>query len=172
MKSSAKIWIRKLGDTCLCKFGDFADENTKLASSNEKLEAELIPLKQTEAKLETIAEKNGSNVNKLRDLVEENRKYQEKQKKLIKDDILQDMMEAVLDAERSEDGHFSDREIRMLLMRLKGLPAIEVNEDRFKAKLEKTRSIASVFETMRSIDNNKLPEDEQIFTITKVAEEP
>jgi hypothetical protein len=162
--------LRKVQNDLRHQVNGFADANMELSNNNGRLEEKLAPLKETEEKLASIAEKNGSNVNKLRDLVKENHKTQNEQKKLIKDDIVQDMMEAVLSSERSEDGHFSDREIRGLLIRLKGLPVISINEELLMAKLQKSRSISSVLDTMRTIGDDSVPDDERIFKINETGD--
>ena len=77
------------------------------------------------------------------------------------------MIGAVLDSEKSEDGHFSDKEIRMLAMRLNGLPAITVDKEKFMRKIEKQRSVNSVVSLMRTLHDKNIPEDERIFTIAE-----
>lgn len=159
--------LRKVQNDLRHKVNGFADANMELSNNTGRLEEKLAPLKETEQRLSSIAEKNGSTVNKLRDLVKENHKIQNEQKKLINDDIVQDMMEAVLNSERSEDGHFSDREIKRLVMRLKGLPAIIINEELLMAKLQKNRSISSVLDAMKTISDDSIPDDERIFKTTE-----
>jgi hypothetical protein len=130
--------------------------------SNTELEGELEPLKDTEAKLASIAEKNGTSMNTLRELVKENQKTLDGMSKRIKND-----MEAVLHAKRDEDGNFSDREVKILVLRLKGLPAIEVDEEKFAERASMTRSPSSVSDVMRTITDDTIPEDERIFTIVE-----
>jgi hypothetical protein len=142
-----------------------------MAKNNTRLEGELIPLKATEKKLAAIAENNGSNVNKLRDLVKENQKVQNEMKEDLKFGIVQDMMNCVLDADRSEDGHFDDREIRMLLMRLKGLPQIDIDDAKFTEMVKMTRSVTAVLDMIRSITDDSIPEEERVFRIS-ATEEP
>jgi hypothetical protein len=161
------VALRKVQNELRHKVNDFADLNVALGESNTKLEGELAPLKDTEAKLASIAEKNGASVNTLRELVKENQKTVDGMNKHIKEDVLQSMMEAVLNAERDEDGNFSDREIKMLVIRLKGLPAIEVDEDKFVGRASITRSLSSVFDMMRTITDDEIPEDERILTIVE-----
>jgi hypothetical protein len=84
----------------------------------------------------------------------------------LKFGVVQDMMGCVLDAERSEDGHFSDREIRMLLMRLKGLPMIEIDEAKFTEMVKTTRTLSSVLDMMGTISDDNIPEEERIFRIS------
>ena len=69
----------------------------------------------------------------------------------MKEDAIQDMMEVVLESGRDDDGHFSDVELKRLLLRLKNLPAIEVNQGKFMERAQMHRSISDVFAVMKTI---------------------
>jgi hypothetical protein len=147
------------------KVNDFARENMELKNNNTRLEGELVPLKESQVQLEKIAAKNGSDVKKLRALVKDNQTTLDAMNSALREDVIQDMMEAVLQSERSEDGHFDDQELKRLLLRLKGLPSIEVNEDRFMKRAQLHRSISDVFSLIKTITDDT-PEEERVFTIT------
>ena len=137
----------------------------ELKNNNTRLEGELVPLKESQVQLEKIAAKNGSDVKKLRALVKDNQTTLDAMNSALREDVIQDMMEAVLQSERSEDGHFDDQELKRLLLRLKGLPSIEVNEDRFMKRAQLHRSISDVFSLIKTITDDT-PEEERVFTIT------
>jgi hypothetical protein len=164
------IALRQVQNDLRHKVNDFADLNVQLRKNNTRLEAELVPLKETEVKLEAIAEKYGSNANKLRDLVKDNQASLDAMNLALKEDVIQDMMEAVLQSERDEDGHFSDVELKRLMLRLKGLPSIEVNQEKFMEKAKLHRSISDVFSVMQTIYDD-VPADERIFTISESPED-
>lgn len=149
----------------------FAEVNVQLGANNTRLEGELVPLKETEAKLSAIAEQNGSDVNKLRDIVKENQKTLDAMKEILREDVLQSMLEAVLSSERDEDGHFSDRELQRLLLRLKGLPSIEVNQERFMERTKLHRSISDVLNVIKTIFEEDIAKEERVFTLTATPEE-
>jgi len=159
--------LRKVQNDLRHEVNDFAVENTKLAGSNERLESQLAPLKETEQKLAAIAKKNGSSVKKLQRLVKENQVTLDEMNDLVEADVVYQMIDAVLDSEKSEDGHFSDKEIRRLALRLNGLPAIEVNKENFMRKIEKQRSVNSVVALMRTLHDKTIPLDERVFTIAE-----
>lgn len=169
---SVSVALRQVQNDLRHKVNDFADLNVQLNANNTRLESELAPLKETEKKLEAIAEKNGSTVTKLRDLVKDNQETLDAMQETLKEDVLQDMMEAVLESERDEDGHFSDKELKRLLLRLKGLPSIDVNQDKFMERAKLNRSISDVFSMMKNIHaEDGAPKDERIFSITEVPED-
>lgn len=162
--------LRQVQNELRHKVNDFADLNVQLKNNNNRLEAELEPLKETEIKLEAIAEKSGSDANKLRDLVKDNQSTLDAMNLALKEDVIQDMMEAVLQSERDADGHFSDMELKRLLLRLKGLPSIAVDEDKFMERAKLHRSISDVFVVMQTIYDD-VPTDERIFTISESPED-
>jgi hypothetical protein len=130
------------------------------------MEQELIPLKETEAKLETIAAKSGSNASKLRDLVKDNQTTLDQMNAALKEDVIQDMMEVVLQAEQDENGKFSDQELKRLLLRLKGLPSIEIDGERFMKRAQQHRSMSDVFGVLKTIYDDDVPQEEQIISIS------
>lgn len=162
--------LRKVQNDLRHKVNDFAELNEQLKTNVTKLEGELVPLKECQTKLDSIAKKSGSNANKLRALVKENQVTLDSMNLNLKEDIIQDMMEVVLQSERSEDGHFDDQELKRLLLRLKGLPSIEVNEEKFMKRAQMHRSISDVFGVMKTIYDD-LPEEERIFTIAENPDE-
>jgi hypothetical protein len=159
--------LRKVQNDLRHDVNDFAIENNKLSGSSDRLEGQLAPLKETEQKLAAIAEKNGSSVKKLQNIVKDNKATIDEMKDLVEADVVYEMISAVLDSEKDEDGHFSDKEIRRLALRLSGLPSIEVDKEKFIRRVEKQRSVNSVVSLMRTINDKDIPEDERIFTIAE-----
>lgn len=140
---------------------------TGLSQENVRLGTKLVPLKETQEKLEGIANEQGSNVNKLVSLVKENGAIQKEQNACLQTDLMTDMFECLLNSERSEDGHLDDRESKMLCRRLKNLPHIQVNEELFLKKLEKQNSLNSVVGWMRQIGDETLPKEDRIFSLAE-----
>lgn len=145
---------------------DFAKENTKLTESNNRLEGQLAPLKEIEQKLEKIAEANGTQVKKLQSLVRENQSTISEMKSLVEADVVYEMIETILESDRSEDGEFSDKEIRMLAIRLEGLPAIKLNRELFIEAVKKDRNIHCVVELVKTIHDKDIPEEEKVVVLS------
>ena len=85
----------------------------------------------------------------------------------VQADTVQTLVRAVLDSDIDQDPTFSNREINILLLRLKNLPGIHVNEDALKrAMLTKENSVSGVFDLVREFEkeNTNIPEEERIFS--------
>lgn len=149
---------------------NFSDENNKLTDSVNRLESELVPLKETEAKLEAIAVKSGSTVEKLKELIKSNQITLDQMKATLADDVLASMVNIVLDSEASGDGKFSEKEIQKLILRLKMLPTIQMNEERFKEKLatmtDSKHQLACIMRLMDQIQDDDVPEEERVFKLS------
>ena len=159
------VALRKVQNDLRHKVNDFARENLELKNNNARLEGELVPLKESQVQLEKIASKNGSDVTKLRALVKDNQTTLDAMNATLQEDVIQDLMEAVLESERSEDGTFDDQELKRLLLRLKGLPSIQVNEEKFMKRAQLHRSISDVFVLIKTVADDT-PDEERVFTIT------
>jgi hypothetical protein len=152
------------------KVNDFAEENEKLTGTVTKLEGDLIPLKATEKKLDALAKEQGVTVEKLSGLIKTNKKILTQMKANLEADVLASMMDVVLQADHSEDGKFTDREIQGLILRLKMLPTIEMNEELFKAKLEsiqeEKRQISAILKLMQQVMQKDVPKEERVFKLS------
>lgn len=165
-----KTALRTVQNDLRHKVNDFADENEKLSGKVSELEGELIPLKATEKKLRALAEEQGVTVEKLSGLVKINKETLSHMKANLEADVLASMMDVLLQADRSGDSQFSDREIQGMILRLKMLPTIEINEERFKAKLTtiqtEKRQICAIFNLMQQVSQDNIPEEERVFKLS------
>ena len=138
-------------------------ENARLANSNSKLEKHLKPLKKSQKKLKKIAKKEGATVKKLQRLVKTNQETIDEMRELVKADAVHQMIEAVLESDRSNDGEFSDKEIRQLANRLDGLPSVIVNKELFLKKIKADRDINAVVRLVETIHDEGIPEKKRVF---------
>lgn len=81
-------------------------------------------------------------------------------------------MDIVLLEDRDESWDFSDKEINRLIMRLKNLPAIKVNEEKLRAQVEKERSFYSVIGLLQDINDETIAEEDHIFVVNEEEYEP
>ena len=149
----------------------FSEENTKLTANNDRLEAEIAPLKDCEAKLAEIAEKSGKDVNKLKSLVSENQETIDKMHAIQKDDVVQSMMQLLMEADRDEDGELSDRESKRLVNKIRNLPTVKVNEDEFTKHLDDVRRVSYYIDIIHNMTDDTVPDDQRLFAIAEVSPE-
>jgi hypothetical protein len=152
---------------------DFAEENDKLTISVTQLEGELVPLKETERKLDALAEAQGVTVEHLSSLVKTNQQTLTRMKANLEADVLASMMDVVLKADRSEDGIFTAHETQDMILRLKMLPTIEMNEGLFKKELEtlhqEKRQISAILKLMEQVCHDDIPDDQRVFKLSDTA---
>ncbi|KAG7370713.1 hypothetical protein IV203_019283 [Nitzschia inconspicua] len=152
------------------KVNDFSQENEKLTGTVTQLQGEVTQLKETEKKLDKLAREQGVTVAKLSDLVKTNKQTLALMKANLEADVLASMMDVVLNADRCEDNTFTDRGIQGMILRLKMLPTIEMDEARFKAKLEtikeEKRQISAIFNLMQQISQKDVSEEDRVFKLS------
>ena len=146
---------------------EFAAVNNVLAAHVDQLEDEAGSLKETEEKLDSLAIEQGTNSANLVTIVKANNAIIKKQKELIKADTMASIMSTVLRSDRDESWTFDDREINRLVLFMKGLPAIVVNESILRQKLSANRSLFSVMELLREIEREDIPEAERVLVINE-----
>jgi hypothetical protein len=159
--------LRTVHNNLRASVNDFSEENTKLTANNDRLEAEMAPLKESEEKLSQIAEENGSNVEKLTGLVKDNQVTLDEMHKIQRQDVVQSLMQILLQVDRNEDGTLSSQEVKRLRTRVKNLPSIELNEDLFERKLEGHRQVSAFLNIVNQVNDDTVPADERIFKISE-----
>jgi hypothetical protein len=164
------VALRHVQNELRKKVNEFAVINTGLTMNINQLHSEASRLKETDEKLQKIAEKQGATVDKLKSVVKENQTIINEKMELIKADTMQAMMTVVLESDFDQSHDFSDREINRLVLRMKNLPAIKVNEDLLRHKMNKHRSVLSVIDLLQDIEDDDIPEGDHIFLINEAAE--
>lgn len=159
--------LRTVHNRLRASVNEFSAENTKLAANNDRLEEEIVPLKESEEKLSQIAEQNGSDVKKLTGLVSENQKTIDEMREIQKQDLVQNLMQILMEADRDEDGELTDREVKRLMNKMKNLPAINFDEEKFERKLENHRQLSSFLTMVHEVNDETIPRDERIFTVSE-----
>ena len=106
---------------------------------------------------------------KLSGLVKTNKRTLQEMQANLRADVLMSMMDVVLQADRSEDGIFSEREISGLILRLKMLPTIDMNEALFKAEIAKItqekQQLSEMLQLMEQINHDHIPDDQRVFKL-------
>ncbi|CAJ1961631.1 unnamed protein product [Cylindrotheca closterium] len=159
--------LRTVHNGLRASVNDFSAENTKLVANNDRLEEEIVPLKECEEKLSAIAEQSGSDVKKLTGLVAENQKTLDTMHEIQKQDTVQSLMQILMEADRDEDGELTDREVKRLMNKMKNLPAVNFNEERFERKLENHRQLSTFLTMVHEVNDESVPKDDRIFTVSE-----
>jgi hypothetical protein len=156
---------RELHNKLRKQVNTFAAANNALTAHVDQLENEAGSLKETGEKLDSLAIEQGTQAANLVTIVKANRAIIKKQKELIKADTMASIMSTVLRSDRDESWTFDDGEINRLVLFMKGLPAIVVNESILRQKLSADRSLFAVMELLREIEREDIPEAERVLVI-------
>lgn len=143
----------------------FAFENVKLTKANDELNLQVFMLKENEQRFQALASEQNRNVNDLVKLVAENQVLIDQKKKCIYDDIIEALISTAFEGEKSEDGVFSDREMKRLITRMKNLPALTINEDLLKQALDRNRNVLKLIEIIRHLDVEGEQLGDKIFMV-------
>lgn len=122
-------------------------------------------LRENEQRFQALAAEQNANVRDLVKLVDENQKVIDQKKKCIREDIVESLINAAFEGERSEDGEFSDREMKRLIQRMRNLPAVKVNEDLLTQALNRNRSVLSLIALIRDLDAEGDQLGDKIFLV-------
>jgi len=87
------------------------NSNCKLRNSMLQLDSEVAKLKDSERTLEEIAQSQQYSTQSLVQLVQENKVTLEDMKRIVRESIIAELMDAVLKGERDQPGDFSDMKI-------------------------------------------------------------
>jgi hypothetical protein len=92
---------------------------------------------------------------------------QKKIKTNLEASVLQSVMEAMCQADRNRDFTLNPQEREMLVMRLKNLPGIELDEPNF-TKMVGTADVklSDLMKMLRNLKDDGIPENDNIFHLT------
>ena len=125
-----------------------------------------LRLKVEESKLEKIAEQQGTSVESFVGLLKENQTILDGLKKCVKGDAEQIFVSAILDSDWDESNTFSDKEIKMLGIRMQNVPGVTINQQNLEKRVKATDgSLSSILKLLSEMDDGTIPDEERIFVI-------
>jgi len=144
-------------------------ENDALEENTGKLGDEADRVGEMDEKLRIIAEAQGTNVEKLVDLVRENHLALQQMKALIKAQTAQQLVELVMESDTDGDYTIDDDECELLILKMKNFRSyIKVHEKNFRDAMKKSGgSLQGVMNIVKTVvlDDSEVPDDEKIFLI-------
>jgi len=116
-------------------------ENNTLTNSLDELEVQASQLRQEEEKLNMITKQQGKNTNTFLYEMKQNQLVLEEIQDLLVNEVMQNMISALLRADLDRDFMIDPEEIDILIVRVKALPGVEgVDEVRIRQILLKRGS--------------------------------
>lgn len=131
--------------------GKLKEQNKRLKEQVLKLRQAVGRIKEVEHGLRAMAEAQGSDMNRLMELVEENRETIEKMKKLMTGKICQNIVSIVLKCDDG-DGIFDGRETDLLCLRLNNIEGVDFYENEMRTLItENNGSVKSVMSVVQNL---------------------
>jgi hypothetical protein len=143
----------------------FSVQNVILSTSVDELKVQVFCLSETEQRLKDLTKQQDLNVKSLVGLVGESKQITEQMKKVIRLDVIAELIDVVLKGEKDESGDFSNKEIKRLVVYTRGLPAVKVNEEMLENAIRRDRSIFALMNLVLDIYRRGNQEGDQIFMI-------
>lgn len=148
--------------------GRLTAENEKLTNSVDELEQTVGQLKEVEEELDGIAQTQGKNVGQLVDLVNENGKVLTEMKEVLTAELCQNITSIVLRSDRDGDLRISDKEIKILFLRLKNFEGVIINEKLLRERLKQNSdgtTLRGFLKFIRRMVDEDVPDDQKVFNL-------
>jgi len=169
---SASSSVNQMQNEMRSHVNQLGEENDKLSAQNERLEGEVEKVGEIDAKLKGIAEAQGTNVNRLVELVSKNSEYLRRMHAITKAETAQKLVELVIESDTDGDFMIDENECELLIIRMNNFRSyIKVNAKNFKAALKagggSLKGVMNIVKTIVADDDEvkKIPESERIFII-------
>lgn len=127
-------------------------ENNVLHRNVDALEIEVARVEEVEKQLAGIAEAQNSSTNELLDLVRVNGETIKRQKELARAAFQEQILTTVLRSDRDSDLKITDREVNILISRMKSYDGVRFDEDNIRNSLQSAGgSIWKLMELLREV---------------------
>jgi hypothetical protein len=142
--------LREEHNAIRLEVNELALENNALYYQVTKLQTEVGKLKAAERQLEQVARSQGESIQDMQRLVRENGETSREMKRIQETQVMQQVLMAIINSDSSHDWHIDEKEMDLLIMRLRALPGVQAKnikeEDlRLRLSLSPSNSMASLY---------------------------
>lgn len=113
-----------------------------------------------------VAMESGAQVDRLVNIVQQNGELQKKIKQQLEDEVAQQIMTALIAADRDGDFVLDRREVYELEMRLESIPAVHFEKKKFNAFLASDQddlTLSDLSKIVKNLKDDSIPDSEKIF---------
>mmetsp|Transcript_15272 Transcript_15272/g.22485 ORF Transcript_15272/g.22485 Transcript_15272/m.22485 type:complete len:288 (+) Transcript_15272:137-1000(+) len=143
---------------------NFHEENQRLTGEINKLESTVETMKEIESALTDLTTQQGSDLNNLMELIEENKIIAKKMREILRTRAIEDVITLVMQCDNDGNFELQGAEIEELILGLKLNDNIQIDEDYFRAQIAKHHgSVSAVLEIVKG-----LLDDESEDSVLKV----
>jgi len=131
-------------------------ENNTLQRNVSALQSQVERVQNVEGEIARIAQGSSQNVQNLVAIVKENEHIVKRQGELARQAFQEQLLTSVLRTDRNQDMHITDREVDVLILRMRSQQGIQLKDDKFREHImESNGSIWSIVELLNEISNPK-----------------
>jgi len=142
---------------------EFQVQNEVLHRKLQRLDLSVTNLESIENELSLFA-KDRTELKRLKHVVERQNEVHKRMKKCLQNQVLQDILEVVVQADQDRDFQISPQELEVLALRMNGIAGVQFNERNFRALMAAgDRRISSVFTMIRTLMSDD-DDSNNIFT--------
>jgi len=133
---------------------EVVEEKTRLEGLVSALAHEVKDLEESQQKLDAIAGKHGKSIDELRTLLADNEDTIARQKKIALAQISAQIVTTTMQSDFSGDSQLDGNEIDILVMRLKGIENIDINEKKLLKKINalSDKSVIGILQLLSKVD--------------------
>lgn len=127
-----------------------------------------LRLSDVEEGLSKIADRSGTQVQRLVDLVKENGQLQLQVKKTLEKQVMQNIIDVVVACDRDGNFTLTPQETERLKLRLKSMEGIKLNTKNFDnmiASDQNELTVTDVMNIIRNLLDDEVPEEENVFVL-------
>jgi prefoldin subunit 5 len=156
--------LRKQQSQLRAEVNDFAVQNEVLQRRLHRLDETVSGLESAETELRLYA-KDESQVHRLQFLVERQHQVQAEMKEYLRKQVIHDILQVVVRADRDQDFTISPRELETLVLRCNSIKGVVFHERNFRAQLAAgERSLASIMRIIREVMSDE-DSSNDVFTL-------
>eukprot|EP00554_Chaetoceros_debilis_P003298 CAMPEP_0194098624 /NCGR_PEP_ID=MMETSP0149-20130528/58474_1 /TAXON_ID=122233 /ORGANISM="Chaetoceros debilis, Strain MM31A-1" /LENGTH=301 /DNA_ID=CAMNT_0038784679 /DNA_START=29 /DNA_END=934 /DNA_ORIENTATION=- len=157
-----KQYILQRLDTLRCVHNKIRTEVNRLTAENNKLHTHINDLEIVVDKVQGIenqlsehVQDSVENIDRLLEAVEENKAILKKQGELARAAFQEELLTTVLRTDRNQDLKITDREVDILIMRIRGKEGIRLNEEKFRKDILKNNgSVWGIMALLKDVGGN------------------
>mmetsp|Transcript_3651 Transcript_3651/g.6656 ORF Transcript_3651/g.6656 Transcript_3651/m.6656 type:complete len:281 (-) Transcript_3651:159-1001(-) len=171
--------FRRLCNELRAHVNTLGRENNKLTSSVDQMEVAVTELEEVEGSLQKFA--NTTNVNRLVEVVQENKRLQRQIKENLEAQVMQTVMTTLFRSDRNKDLSLSRNELLIFQVRMQNMEGVDFNDETFMKYIDAVDNdddddpttitnnndvpLAKIMQLLRNLLDDDLSPEENIFVL-------
>lgn len=149
--------IREVHNRLRAQTNELRGENARLNRSVYRLDRNVARMEEVEGELAAIASNGGTNVRRLIEVVDEQRRINREMEEKLKAEVLQTIVGAVMRSDGNRDFQLAPLEMESLVIRLGLIEGVGFDENKFRRELRRSNqgsanySLGAIMSVLRNL---------------------